>query len=48
MTKEERAEKAASYKNQGICNCCQAVLVVYEDSIDNDSILCLRFIIIRK
>lgn len=37
MTKEERAEKAASYKNQGICNCCQAVLMVYEDSIENDS-----------
>jgi len=37
MTNEERAEKASQLKATGTCNCCQAVLKVYEDKINIDS-----------
>lgn len=36
MTTQERAETAASYKKNGICNCCQAVTKVFADSVSVD------------
>lgn len=37
MTNEERALMAENLKATGMCNCCQAVLKVYEDRINLDS-----------
>jgi len=34
MTIQEKAETAASYKKNGICNCCQSVTRVFADSVD--------------
>lgn len=34
MKSEERAEKAAGYKSAGMCNCCQAVMKSYADSVN--------------
>lgn len=36
MTNEERALKASELKSTGKCNCCQAVLKIYEDKINVD------------
>lgn len=37
MTNEERAFQAENLKATGMCNCCQAVLKVYEDKINLDA-----------
>ena len=34
MTSNERAEMAAVYKSSGMCNCCQAVMKAYSDSVN--------------
>ena len=34
MKAEERAERAAGYKSAGMCNCCQAVMKSYADSVN--------------
>lgn len=34
MTSNERAEMAAGYKSSGMCNCCQAVMKAYSDSVN--------------
>ena len=34
MTSNERAEMAAEYKSSGMCNCCQAVMKAYSDSVN--------------
>ena len=34
MTTNERAEMAAEYKSSGMCNCCQAVMKAYSDSVN--------------
>jgi C_GCAxxG_C_C family probable redox protein len=41
MTIEERAEKAASLKASGRCNCAQAVVSVFEDKmpVDHDTLM---------
>ena len=36
MTLDERAQTAASYKKNGVCNCCQAVTKVFADQVDID------------
>jgi C_GCAxxG_C_C family probable redox protein len=36
MTVNEKADTAASYKKNGVCNCCQAVTKVYADELDID------------
>ena len=36
MTTDERAEKAASYKTSGQCNCCQAVTKAFADTVAVD------------
>ncbi|MCR5725193.1 MAG: C-GCAxxG-C-C family protein [Treponema sp.] len=36
MTVQERADTAALYKAQGVCNCCQAVTKVFADTVSAD------------